>query len=286
MNMGMCKDFKIKDGVLEECYSNASRIVEIPTGVWRIARSVRKQFTYTECVKIPRTVTHIDKDVFAGTVYLLEIYYDGTMADWCKIDFGNIFSNPVYSERTIYMKDANDKYYEVQNREIIIPDGVDEIKYTFSGFRHVDTVICPDTLRTIGVHAFESCCKLRHVHMGTGLTSIGMEAFGDCDSLEKIEFGPNVKRIGGLAFAHCSSLREIALPDGIEDIESSAFIGCTDLERIFIPKTLKAMLADVFEMCTAKIFYEGSQDEIAVFDGEVDIVYNCTKEMFDEIRKI
>lgn len=64
------------------------------------------------------------------------------------------------------------------------------------GYEFIREVCLPESVKTIGPHAFESCINLERVHLPDGLQSIGERAFTRCYKLDEIEIprGTNVHR--------------------------------------------------------------------------------------------
>ena len=82
-----------------------------------------------------------------------------------------------------------------------------------------------------------------HAFDGSGLTSItipntvesiGSHAFGGCESLASIAIPNSVIRIGGGAFCDCSGLTSVSIPDSVTNIGSYAFARCNNLKRVNI----------------------------------------------------
>ena len=67
----------------------------------------------------------------------------------------------------------------------------------------------PETVRVIGIYAFENCLSLESIKTPTSLASLGYYAFNGCSSLKEVEINGN----------------------GTVVISSSTFYGCTALEK-------------------------------------------------------
>ncbi|MBQ8430932.1 MAG: leucine-rich repeat domain-containing protein, partial [Clostridia bacterium] len=200
------KQFYIKDGNGE--YKELTEI-EIPEGVTKIKdytfyniKTLTKvtihssvtsigEFAFYYCrslisIVIPSSVTSIGSYAFDYCRSLTSVYYNGTIEQWCNIEFSNSYSNPMYYEynktKQFYIKDGNGEYKKLT--EIEIPESVTEIKaYTFNGFNNITKVTIPSNVTSIGNHAFENCSSLTSVTFGENskLESIGSYAFYDCD---------------------------------------------------------------------------------------------------------
>lgn len=84
--------------------------------------------------------------------------------------------------------------YNGNDENIIIPEGVCKINCcVFENNEKIKSVICPSTLKVIGVASFYGCINLENVALNDGLETID-----------------------GLAFAECKKLKELILPESIE----------------------------------------------------------------------
>ena len=91
-------------------------------------------------------------------------------------------------------------------------------------------------LREIEAWAF-SCSTLQSINIPDSVTSIGSHAFSWCKSLKTISIPNSVKIIGADAFDGCKTLQTINIPDGVTSIEAWAFFRCDSLKTIYISKS-------------------------------------------------
>ncbi len=170
------------------------------------------QSFFLDKLTIPASVKYIEKDAFMGSS-ADELYYGGTLSDWCEISFGDYLYN--YS----FYFNGTEKLAELN-----IPDGVTELgKYQFAGF-----------------------ARLKEVNLN-GATEIGESAFEDCYYLSSVDFG-SVTVLGESAFEDCLSLKEVTLPDGITAIPRRCFYDCGKLEKVTAGE-IKTLGASAFEDC-------------------------------------
>ncbi|MCR5112517.1 MAG: leucine-rich repeat protein [Acholeplasmatales bacterium] len=130
-------------------------------------------------IVIPSTVTKIDDSAFYGTSTLydhpyVEIYYNGTVEDYFKIEFGNELSSFAYAVteyletiHAFYIKDENGgveieelndiKYSLVTSLEI--PSTITTLK-SYSLYRCWFTVTIPSTVETIEENALTKACNV------------------------------------------------------------------------------------------------------------------------------
>lgn len=115
----------------------------------------------------------------------------------------------------------------------------------------ITSITVPDTITTIGYHAFGYCSNLVKIDMGNNLTSIGDSAFDECEKLETVIIPNSVSYIGKSAFSYCLNLSEINLPDSLEKIEYQTFYYCASLSNITIPYGVTGIGARAFFECVS-----------------------------------
>ena len=202
---------------------------------------------------------------YAKTV--INIYYEGTIQDWCNYSISNYVTSPMYYASNFYILDENGTY-ELGNKkfslleELIIPESVDSIgSYQFAGFG-IKKVVIPSTVTYIGEAAFRKCENLEEVSIATNIEMIPTELFAYCSSLESIELPSSVKAIGDSAFAY-SKIKTIDL-SSIEQINGCAFEGCSSLVKVTIPEAVTTLPYGVFYNCYGlqKVTIEGEVTSI------------------------
>ena len=77
---------------------------------------------------------------------------------WCKINFTDAYSNPLFYAKHIYL---NGKLIT----DLIIPSDITEIKpYTFYRCESLTSVMLPNTITKIDRYAFYDCCNLNDIY--------------------------------------------------------------------------------------------------------------------------
>ena len=135
---------------------------------------------------------------------------------------------------------------------LTIPETVETIgNHAFDGCKSLTSIAIPTSVKTIGNYAFNSCTALTNANLEAGLKTIGDYAFSDCTALTGIDIPGSVKTIGEYAFYGASVLNNISLNDGIESIGNHAFHNCRSLTGIAIPASVKTIGNYAFNSCTA-----------------------------------
>jgi hypothetical protein len=83
----------------------------------------------------------------------------------------------------------------------------------------------PDTVATIGKHAFSYCPYLTEVVMPNSVLYVDAYAFSGCLSLSNVRMSDNIVSIGDYAFYRCDELSTITIPYSVIRIGTNAFLG-------------------------------------------------------------
>ena len=110
--------------------------------------------------------------------------------------------------------------------------------------------IIPNSVTSIGSHAFYYCSSLTSVVIPNSVTSIGDYAFNHCSSLTSVEIPNSVTSIGSSAFYYCSRLTSVVISNSVTSIGSSAFSGCSSLTSVEIPNSVTSIGGDAFRNCS------------------------------------
>ncbi len=128
--------------------------------VTSIGNQVFWRCTGLTSVSFGSTLTSIGNGAFWGC-NMTAVYYTGTLAQWCGIDFYDINtganSNPLRSAHNLYIGGT-------LLTDLVIPSEVTEIKsHTFIECTSITTLTIPNTVTSIGYGAFELCTGLTYI---------------------------------------------------------------------------------------------------------------------------
>jgi len=156
-------------------------------------------------ITIPISVTTIEGDAFYNCENLESVYISDLSA-WCKIDFDENDSNPLYYADNFYLNGS-------LLTDLYIPEDIKEIKkWAFCGYSGVSVTI-PEGVTSIGNNAFSGCSNLASVTIPNSVTSIGYSAFSGCSSLASVTIGVGIRSIAYNAFNATDVKKAIWLSD-------------------------------------------------------------------------
>lgn len=118
--------------------------------------------------------------------------------------------------------------------------------------RGLQTILLPKSVTSIDDNAFFSCHSLNKVVIyDNSVKTIGMGAFQYCSSLADIVLPEGVTTIARSAFYICSALKSIVLPEGMTLIKKWTFADCSSLVDVTLPSTMTTLEYGAFENCTS-----------------------------------
>lgn len=136
------------------------------------------------------------------------------------------------------------------NCELVIPEGVEEIRYqTFNECNQLTiSPKLPDSLKKIGEHAF-SMTRFDNIVFPDGLEEIGQGAFQDC-GLYSVHLPNTCTDIGDMAFQLSKNIEEIVMPDNLESIPFGLFSMCDGLKTLTIHENCRHIEEAAFMLCS------------------------------------
>ena len=231
----------------EACFGLTS--ITIPNSVTSIGQMAFWGCTNLTSITIPNSVTSIGQEVFDGCPGLT----------------------------SIVVENENTNYDSREDCNAIIETNTNTL---IAGCKNT---IIPNSVTSIGSHAFDGCSGLTSITIPNSVTSIGNAAFTYCIGLTSITIPNSVTGIGQMAFWGCSSLTLIAvenenttydsredcnaiietstntliagckntiIPNSVTSIGSHAFDDCSGLTSITIPNSVTSIGQEAFRCCS------------------------------------
>ena len=222
-----------------------------------------------EEIGFTKNVYLIDYCAFYGT-NIKKVYYDGSIEDWCKIDFAYLESNPLYSGNATILFKGDDGYNKLDVIEI--PDTINSINnYQFYGFAAKELILndeityigesafaktglekikLPNENVYVARYAFSNNKYLKSIVIPSEWNEISEGLFEGCSNLLSVILSENINIIGDYAFKKCRSLSIINFPDSLTQIGISAFEACENIENIDLSNTnIIELDDDTFKNC-------------------------------------
>lgn len=151
-------------------------------------------------------------------------------------DESTIQSTPIETEFYTISADRKTFIKAKDTDSIIIPDGVEVIKFEAFMMRKIKSIVIPKSVKKIEDLAF-SGCSVEKMVIPNSIGDFGEFTFNGCDSLTDVIIEEGITKLGIGMFCNCQSLTELCIPPSISNIGFSAFRGC-GLKSINIPETL------------------------------------------------
>lgn len=140
-------------------------------------------------IRLPTSLKAIQSYVFDGCSSLETVFYDGSLAQWSRINTSNGFLG--YSSPSLVMGDYTAQFIPVkdENDPDPPPKTVTITKYTGTE----STVILPSTINSwtvtkIGEDAFQDNTTITSVTIPASVTEIGSNAFAGCTNLTSVNY--------------------------------------------------------------------------------------------------
>ena len=266
----------------------------LPEGLTMIPQGMLENIGFLESITIPKSIKNIASSCFK-ICEITNVYYNGSMEDWCNIVFFDTSSNPMFRGKHFYMLDNNERYYEVT--EIKIPNTINSVTdNTFYGFNNIKTVIIPKNINTIYSYAFGECENLKNVYYeGTVedwceirfLDSYAQPMYyaehfytlnenNEYCELTELILANNVTQINAYQFLGFDNLIRVYIPDSVTTINNAAFKDCVSLSNVVIEnKTIFDISHSAFTNTLIKeISYEKNDGLFYVDDYLIDVNEN------------
>ena len=270
-------------GILEGAFYECTLLQKVDlsqTGIMEIGRNTFSGCSMLKEVKVPSTLTKLDRDAFANctslqvidlsqtgiTEILRKAFYECTSLDEVKFPKALMKLGQSVFESCTSLKEidlSQTGITEIESRAFYECTSLNEVKF-------------PNALMKLGQNVFENCISLKKIDLSqteiteiypqmfmnsileevklpSSLTNIGQQAFSDCIMLKKMDLSQTrITEISRFTFYGCTALKEVKLPNTVTKIEKYAFMRCSSLEKIDLSQTnVKEIGESAFCNCSA-----------------------------------
>ncbi|MBQ2081845.1 MAG: leucine-rich repeat domain-containing protein [Treponema sp.] len=224
-------------------------------------------------LKLPETVSAIDKDVFTDCTSLRYMNIPSSVK---SVDGGAFTSCVELSELEI---SASNRFYTCKDGclctadgkclvawpavrgDVELPETVEVLnEYAFSGCTGLVSLNMPG-VKEIQQFAFLGCRSLKSLSLSKSFMSLDKNVFEDCPSLSAITVAPenrSFKSSGGILttadgkklLAWPSATGTIKIPDGITRIEDNAFQNQDAIKSVTLPASCREIGHQAFAACS------------------------------------
>ena len=150
--------------------------------------------------------------------------------------------------------------------------------------KDIRSVVLDNRITHIGNYAFDKCTNIESVRytgytgnagvaLPESVTTIGVHAFSDTGVTGTLKLPEHLTEIDSSAFYHCRKLNgELKLPDTVKEIGGFAFHSCGFTGKLELPASLENIGNDAFDFCsglTGKLTFPSKMNEIdfSIFQG-------------------
>lgn len=150
--------------------------------------------------------------------------------------------------------------------------------------KDIRSVVLDNRITHIGDYAFDKCTNIESVRytgytgnagvaLPESVTTIGVHAFSDTGVTGTLKLPEHLTEIDSSAFYHCRKLNgELKLPDTVKEIGGFAFHSCGFTGKLELPANLENIGNDAFDFCsglTGKLTFPSKMNEIdfSIFQG-------------------
>ena len=219
------EDYAFSDAVFSE--------IKLPNTILEIGTVAFSSCKYLKKINIPDSVTKIGERAFCQCAALCSVSLPKHLTYIPKGCFNGTQISQIALNNSI-VEIQEDAFAATNLQTIVIPDSVRTIgDRAFCYNKALKTVVLPKHLTYIPNGLFRDS-PVEEVYIPDGILDIGNEAFCNCN-LNSVSLSQGLTTIRGGAFANNVNLKSISIPSSVRHIGPGAFIGCK-IQEVYLPK--------------------------------------------------
>ena len=202
-------------------------------------------FSFSNCtalkeIKLPDTLEIIYGHAFSGCTSLekIELPDNAKIGSYAFLNCTSLSDVRLPQNKDIKLSNQifeNTPWLDAIRKEndlIIINNQV------FDGKMCKGDLVIPEGVTAICEYAFKDS-KITSVKLPESLKTIGYAAFNSCKNLEEFTIPDGIEVIPGSMFSGCTKLKAVNIPDSVTKIENNAFGFCYGFTDFIVPATVK-----------------------------------------------
>ena len=239
--------------------------VYLPDTLTEISHEAFYRCSNLKKLSLPKSIERIGYSAFDGCKKLKDVYYEGDVESWLKIEFEED-ANPCMNSATLYFDNValdeiriqgidrvpGESFHGVQNRmNVIMSDDVTSIGESAFLGSGLTSIVFSKNITQIKENCFQKCYSLLSATLPEKITSLPSSLFSSCFALKEVTLPNGVKEIPSSLFENCYALERCDIPEGVVKISANAFSGCRKLSEIILPASLEKISAGAFSNCSS-----------------------------------
>ena len=207
---------------------------------------------------LPGNLYSVDSTTFENYTTIENIYYDGTLEDWCLISFSAPEYNPMGKAEHFYLRNSEGEYAELTKIEISTPTNYSQ----FAGLKSLEEVVILEG-GSLGYYALYGCTNIKTL-TGHFNTHGFINTFKDnMDNISAPKF-ETVNALGETIYAgtfYSLTIENVNIADTVTSIGSTAFSN-TNITNLYIPVSVTKFGSDAFVNATiTNVYYDGTLED-------------------------
>ena len=235
----------IKDSAFFNCSS--LQLESLPSAVSTLGKGAFSGCGSLASIAMPASLTSVGENAFNDCSGIAEVKIED-LDSWCKIDFGNSKSNPVFYSRNLYVGDS-------LIEELTIPNKITELKpWTFVNCNSINSVFIPNTVRLFSPSTFNNCENIASVewhakNIADYASSAASPFYASRSKITSFVFGEETEHIPSHLCNGMSKINLLSFPSYLKSIGDYSFKDLTKIRKINIPNEVTSIGAHAFDSC-------------------------------------